>query len=119
MTKTPELSTPVDTVEGTPSNSDQPSMKSVMLTLVIVVIAAGALVLGMNTMNAAAHPYTGSGVVKSHTPWGSALCQITVIESDGNEHLYKKTGGLPYCQGVEDGAKVEVEAGLITSITAR
>jgi len=118
MTNDPELTPDVDTAKDAPS-SNKTDAKATVVAFVVVIIGIAIFMLALTTVSAADHPYTGSGTVKSHMPWGSAMCQITVTESNGNDHLYQRTGGLPFCQGVEDGAKVTINSGTITSITAR
>lgn len=89
------------------------------LFIMIPVFAVLLLVLaGTNALTAAAHPYTGSGVIISHVPFGTAICTITVKESNGSEYTYQKGGGITTCNPLKDGSKVTIKDGTIMTITA-
>lgn len=107
-------------------SSSAPSNPVAKKVLIGVAIAAGLLFIGLliNLLNVAAastHPYTGTGIVKSHAPWGSNQCNITVVEDNGGaEHEYSRmVGGLPYCGDVHDGDKIEIKDGVVRSVSAR
>lgn len=108
----------LDGVRDDSSDAPESSAWSGVLSFIGLFFVLGIIMVTLMTLNASAHPYSGTGVVKSHTPWGSAMCNITVNESTGGEHTYQRTGGLPYCAGVVDGSTVIVESGVIKSITA-
>lgn len=113
---------PQDATIDTPVEGEREASQSQLVPTLLfmtgLVIVVSVIMSLLMAANAASHPYTGTGTIKSHTPWGSAQCNITVVEENGAEHTYKRMGGMPYCSGIEDGSQVEIKDGTIEKITA-
>lgn len=75
-------------------------------------------IFALSAFSSSLHSYTGTGIIKSHLPFGNTSCKIVVEEDDGGEYSYLKAGGIVACNPIKDGSKVEIENGQIVKITS-